>query len=107
MVTITKLDKDALKRAMQVAGAEPDRAEQLAGKLTSGESWTEVAEFAAYCAQGRALRLRPGDSAPCAMAEAGDDPRDAAGRALLRRMLLAGVSRFEPDPLAALAEAGA
>ena len=103
---MTKVDRDALKRAMILAGRDIERAEQLAAMLRD-EPWHDVAAFAAYTVQGDALRLRPWENPPCAIDEDDDDPRDAMGRKLLRRMLAAGLSRFEPDPLAALAEAAA
>ena len=99
-------DRDALKRAMILAGRDIERAEQLAAMLRD-DGWTETAEFAAYMVQGDTLRLRPWENPPCGVDEGDDDPRDATGRKLLRRMLAAGLSRFEPDPLAALAEAPA
>ena len=57
-------------------------------------------EFAAYGCQIDALKLKPWQTPPCYC----DGEGDAPGDRLLRRMLKAGVSRFHPDPLAALAE---
>jgi hypothetical protein len=97
---MTKNDKAALKLAMEYAHREPLRAEQLDSKL-KGEPWSKVAEFAAYCTQTDALSLKPWESPPCNGDPSGDRPEDK----LLRRMLKAGVSRWHPDPMAALAEA--
>jgi hypothetical protein len=99
------VDRVALERAMLAASAEPGRAEQLQEKLASGEPWDAVAQFAAHCAQDRALNLRPWETAPALLDEKDDDPRSASGVALLREMLRNGVSRYDPDPLAALAAA--
>jgi hypothetical protein len=96
-------DRDALERCMGIA--KRDRAEQLEGKLVQGDSWIEVAEFASYSCQIRALNLKPWQSPPCTEDEDDPTPRDRAAQALLRRMLRAGVSRYDPDPLAALAGA--
>ena len=79
------------------------RAWQLDQKLKD-EPWTDVAEFAAACVQSRALHLKPWETAPCDILD--HDP-DSPGKRLLKRMLDAGVSRFAPDPIAALEAAGA
>jgi hypothetical protein len=92
------IDREALQRALTLAHTfDHARAEQLDAKLAD-EPWTDVAAFAAHVCQCRALHLRPWERSP-AMAAADDD--GPAGQ-LLRRMLGAGLSRFEPDPLVAL-----
>ena len=109
---MNKTDRDALKLAWEYAGREPGRAQQLEDKLKGlrkegfqkewaipPASWEEVAKFAAYCAQHVSLNLRPWETPPCSCSADGDGP----GSALLRRLLAAGLSRFEPDPAAALA----
>ena len=71
----------------------------------------DVAEFAAYSCQIKSLSLKPWQSPPVHEDEDADEPdnaereSDTAARKLLRRMLRAGVSRFDPDPLAALERA--
>ncbi len=97
-----KIDREALKLAMEKAREEPGRAEQLDAKLKEG-SWFDVASFAAYCCQTRSVRLAPWDEPPCVADE--DDPNERAkdAQALLRRMLAAGISRYHPGPMAALA----
>ena len=102
------VDRSALERAIEITKTEsPARARQIADKLKT-ESWRAVAEFAASCCQHRALATRPWELAPVSVDEDdpipdGDDHR-RTGRAikLLRRLLAAGLSRFEPQPLAAL-----
>lgn len=96
------VDRDALTRAMEIAARDPDRAEQLQEMLAK-QPWVEVAEFAAYVCQCRALGLKPGDEPPCAADPDDPDDRSPGARLLLRKMLHAGVSRYEPDPAAALA----
>jgi hypothetical protein len=98
-------DRDALERAMQIARRDPSRAQQLQSKLID-EPWDEVAEFAAHVCQYRALRLRPWQSPPSSVDEDDPDEDDRSAQALLRQMLSVGVSRFEPDPLAALKRKG-
>ena len=107
---LANIDRDALERCMKVAGRDPERAEHLTSKLKD-EPWIEVAQFAAYSVQIDALALKPWQDPPANLDEDADEPdnaaraSNAAGRQLLRQMLAAGLSRYEPDPLAALAEA--
>jgi hypothetical protein len=108
-----KRDRDALERAIAMAGRlEPGRSEQLNHMLADGRPWREVAEFAAYCAQCITLRLRPWESPPAwvgdlrATLAAGDDGGSEYRAAqLLQRMLAAGISKYEPDPVGALERA--
>jgi hypothetical protein len=110
---IQQRDRDALTRALVIARQDPMRAEQLDRKLANGESWDEVATFAALCVQSNALHLKPWQCPPCDSNNEidpsegvlyGNRPDEVA---LLQRMLAAGLSRFEPDPMKALAEAEA
>jgi len=111
---IAKVDLDALRRAMDTARADPETAEQLDDMLQE-RTWFDVAAFAAYSCQFDALRLMPAHTPPCWSDENGDDEefrekhrernymtREVDARRLLRRMLAAGLSRYEPDPMAAL-----
>jgi hypothetical protein len=82
---------------------EPDRAEQL--ESMQDRSWFEMASFASYCVQGDALHLRSWQEPPTVVDEDDPDERDKQAQALLKRMLAARISRYHPDPLAALAEA--
>jgi hypothetical protein len=107
------VDRDALERAIEIAKAEsPGRARQIDDKLKT-ESWRAVAEFAASCCQDRALATKPWELAPVSVDEddaiPDDDDHRRKGRAitLLRRLLAAGLSRYEPTPLAALEKAAA
>jgi hypothetical protein len=97
-----EVDMDALRRCMAIgmAPTEPGRKGQLVDMLKD-RPWIEVAEFAAYGCQRRALKLKPFDEPPC---WGGEDPPGKAA-ALLDRMLAAGISQWEPDPMAALAQA--
>src|SRR5436853_7916108 len=95
-------DREALEEAMRLLRLEPGRARQLEDKLAD-ESWLAVAEFAASCVQSRTLHLKPWELPP---ADIYDDDPDSPGKRLLARMLAAGISRYAPDPLAALEAAG-
>jgi len=97
---IDELDREALALAMKIACLDPMRREQIDSKLLD-EPWHEVAAFASYLCQCRNLKLKPWEEPPCAVDE--DAAEDSPARTLLRRMLAAGVSRYHPDPMAALA----
>jgi hypothetical protein len=106
-------DRDALERAMAAARAESaGRSEQL-DELLQQESWVEVAAFAATVAQSRALDLKPWETAPVDAEtlcwEHGRQvvKRDPKAGALLDKMLAAGLSMYEPDPIEALKAAKA
>jgi hypothetical protein len=93
-------DLDALERAMvQVRKHGKTRRDQIDSKLLD-EPWCNVAEFAAYVCQTRALKLKPWETPPIY-----GDICGAQGKAaeLLQKMIAAGISRWEPDPIAALA----
>jgi hypothetical protein len=103
------VDLDALTRAMELAKRHPLVARQL-DDLEQTYGWENAARQAAYDCQCDALKLKPWQSPPMyGDSTDGIDDFEGAGRAhaadLLRRLLAAGLSRFEPDPLAALARA--
>jgi hypothetical protein len=93
-----------------VKAREPSPRRRSTTKLADGD-WTEVAKFASYSAQKGALNLQQCQDPPC-FASLGvprlpyDDPRAAREAAeLLQRLLRAGLSRYEPDPLRTLEQA--
>ena len=96
---LSEVDRDALERALALAKAsdEPGRREQR------HKDWFEAAASAAYSCQRRALQLKPWQSPPCyGDAHPGRDGHaDAA--VLLKRLLDNNLSRWEPDPIGALA----
>jgi hypothetical protein len=111
--TLTPADEDALARALVVTrGESAARARQI-DTMLGDESWQSVAVFAASCAQSRSLNLAPWQLPPfrANLADLDQPPGDASGRResaeLLRRLLDANLSPFEPDPLAALERAEA
>jgi hypothetical protein len=102
-----EIDMDAFRRAMEIAMRDPARKWQLESMVKGNtypgdkpEPWTEVAKFAAHCVQSDALNLKPWESPPCSACK-----KDTAALKLLDRMLEAGISQWEPDPLGALAKA--
>jgi hypothetical protein len=104
-----RVDVKALHAAMKLARAESDgRCRQIDGKLADGEPWADVAVFAAGHCQTIALSLKPWQPPPCWMTDVMpvDDMPSAGNVAaweLRRRLIDAGLSAFEPDPVAALA----
>jgi hypothetical protein len=107
--SLSDLDADAYRRAIEIARQEsPARAKQIEDKLRC-ESFEATGEFAAYCTQCSNLRLKPWQAPPCHVRgdAANLDPTCYGYRpgevALRDRLLAAGLSRFEPDPVAALA----
>jgi hypothetical protein len=107
MTTSDRVDREALDRALKIAQRDPGRAAQVQSMLKDRPR-RAVQEFCAYSCQISALSLKPWQSPPCHIDENADEPDnpsrepDTAARELLRQMLRAGVSRFEPDPLTAL-----
>jgi hypothetical protein len=94
-------DREALQLAMVQARQGPDgRADQL-DRMLERRPWFEVARFAAAHCQCRALRLLPWQLPPVWVG-VGDDPQ---AEKLWERMQRAGISRYHPDPLAALEKA--
>jgi hypothetical protein len=105
-----RVDREALKRSIELARShDAGRRNQIDAKLET-ESWEEVAMFASYVCQHRSLNLRPWQLPPCEV-DVGDEDEPAMGpkggkrsaALLLQRMLAAGLSKFEPDPIGALA----
>ena len=108
---MNETDLDALERAIVAARAQsPGRREQIDSMLAD-QKREDVAAFAARVIQGRALNLQPWQVPPmraslAALSEPYGDPSGRRESAeLLKRLLDAGLSRFEPDPVGALAEA--
>jgi hypothetical protein len=101
---MTRNDRDALKLALEMCRAEsPGRDAQLTAKLQD-ESWEAVAKFAAHCCQRRSLHLLPWEAQPM-YGDVDASWRDPKAEKMLQQMLAAGISKFHPDPLAALEEA--
>ncbi|UPJ25408.1 hypothetical protein [Bradyrhizobium sp. CW1] len=70
----------------------------MPNRLTPSEKWEAVGRYAAFCAQITSLNLQLWESIVVYA-----DTSEA--HALLRRWKAAGLSKYEPDPLVAIAEA--
>jgi hypothetical protein len=104
-------DRQALGRALAEArDRDPLKRAQLDSiRKTSG--WFEAASAAACYLQMTNLKLKPFQPVPMNGDRRPVDDFPGAGRAeaaaLLQRLLAAGLSRFEPNPIAALARLAA
>ena len=94
------VDMAALRAAMAMAEAEPEFAAHLK-ELLEDRPWWDVALTAVYHFQCKTLNLRPWQTPP---GWVGED-HSKADQELLNKMLDAGLSQWEPNPLAALARA--
>ena|SRR5262245_18812957 len=110
--TSARTDADALQRAVAIQCRDPQQAARIEIQVRE-EGWRRAAEDAAHSCQIAALRLRPWQWVwtPCRVnvndIDATGYEHRGVGRAaqLLRQLLAAGLSRFEPDPLGALERA--
>ena len=112
MATLSDVDRDALKRCIEMARTySAARDEQISWKLGPGGcSWQETARFCAYLCQSKNLGLAICEFPPCWLLDIEDTEGPAfkgkpqAAR-LLKRLLAAGLSQYEPDPIRVLAAA--
>jgi hypothetical protein len=113
---VARADQEALQRALELARAQsPQECAHIERELAE-DGWQHAAETAAYHCQDRELRLKPWQTPPCWLRTDADvkaalatPPPDLKGRRfaaeLVQQLLAAGLSRYEPDPLRALAKA--
>jgi hypothetical protein len=101
---LAEADRAALQAAVDVVRRHPERGRELEA-LVRERGWEEAARIAVLDCQSRSMRLPPWreEEIPCMASPRGKSP---ASR-LLRRMLKRGVSRWDPNPLRAIAAAGA
>lgn len=99
---LSPVDHDALRRAVEQTRRDPMRAEQLAG-IEQDHGLLKAQMQAAYHCQTNNLKLRPWESPPMYGNSGSGDGRVRA-RELLTRLLTCGLSRYEPDPIGALAK---
>ena len=109
MTKLSDVDRDALKRCIEMARTYPNRSEQIDWKIEY-DGWQNTAKFCAYLCQSRNLRLEIQEFPPCWLLDVDDVEGPAFKRKpqaakLLRRLLAAGLSQYEPDPIRALAAA--
>src|SRR5262245_27080635 len=98
-------DRDALTRAVEIARKDPAEARRIDSRLARGDDWFDVARSAAMHCKIARLDLRPWQSAPM-YGHIEQPRRDQRAYELQRRLIAAGCSIYEPDPLAALEQVG-
>jgi len=98
-----------MQRAIEQTRSESEPRKKQIDDMLADRPFEEAGAFAAYHCQNRFLRLRPWEAAPCD-ASIGDVDAPTmplggkrAAAQLLQRMLDNGLSRYEPNPVAALA----
>jgi hypothetical protein len=103
---VDEKDREAMMLALRQCCEESAKREQQIKAMAAARRWQRVGAFASFVRQCNAVDLRPHEEAPCHVNDPAHPAKgeEAAAR-LLRRMLRAGVSKWHPDPLAAIAEA--
>jgi hypothetical protein len=104
-------DRKAMQLAIAMARADSEQQRHEIDDMLRAGPWQEAGERAVWACQDRNLRLRPWECPPF-LTDSDAEPSDCWGRrpqeiALLARMLAARISRYHPDPIAALAAAEA
>jgi len=110
---LSAVDREALERALDMARQESPAQRDQIDRMLREDGWGRTAEFAAYCCQDHHLKLKPWEMPPCwvrgdpdAILAAPAANHDYRGHRqatlLLKRLLAAGLSKYEPDPEAAL-----
>ena len=108
---LSPADMDALTRAVAEQRARGGERKQQIEDMLATRTWLETAKFAAYSLQILHLEIKPWQVVPCdVMPDAVDAPGDemrhvGSAARIVRRLLAAGLSRYEGDPLAALERA--
>jgi hypothetical protein len=111
MKRLSKVDREALERALAL---DPDRDpsdDPPADRERDPLEWYRAAKSASYALQCNVLHPKPWQPVPAndyvSVTDDDDESGPVMGRAaaaeLLRRLLAAGLSRYEPDPINALA----
>jgi hypothetical protein len=109
---LSPVDVEACERALEIARSSgPDKREQI-DQLLAEDGWSAAADLAVYHSQRELIRPRlwqptPADIDPAdidRILAAGDDHLAGEFQAarLLKKMLKAGLSRYEPRPIEAL-----
>jgi len=102
-----KIDRDAFARAIAIYRRERHGGDEHIRSKIAEEGFEVAGRFAAYWCQSRNLKLALCEFPPAWLAgvddiEGPDFKRKPQAAKLLRRLLDAGRSKFEPDPIAAL-----
>lgn len=105
---MTKSDLKALELSLQLTLADPYRAKQVEAMLQERDR-IRVAEHCSFARQVETLKLQPWQSPPVwiddpdeVLADTSAEDHERAAARLLKKMLALGISKFHPDPLAAI-----
>jgi hypothetical protein len=102
---LTKADIEAMQRALEIGRGESEAYAAHLDRIATQRGWPEAAASAVHHLQIKNLVLKPWQCPPCDCHsdEIGPGYGRSRGEVLLRRrMLAAGLSLYEPDPIAAL-----
>jgi hypothetical protein len=104
---MNEIDRDAFERAIAQMRSDSADSRELIDAISAKPGFEQAGETAAYHCQCKALRLKPWQSPPMYAAPRLDGPDDGSAgwkvaEQLAHRLLAAGLSRYEPDPLGAL-----
>jgi hypothetical protein len=105
---LTDLDRDALARCIPIARRIEPIISRAIDTILARDGWEEAAAYACFYCQVMSLGLMPFETPPAQMNLAAglnlpfnSKNREREGAELLKRMIAAGVSRYEPDPVRA------
>ena len=109
---LSEADREALERCIEAIRQEaPSRRKEVASKLAS-EGWRATAEWACWLCQDRNLKCKPwqwvtpgriGDVQVSLTADPNGHTGERSAAEIVRRLFKVGLTKFEPNPLAALA----
>jgi hypothetical protein len=110
---MSDLDKAACERAIAMMQAEPAGSHGrvlIDALLARGGSFEEIGKTAAFHCQSQNLRLKPWQPPPMEVTPRVDGVDDGnmgwhRAQQLAYRLLAAGLSKYEPDPVATLERA--
>jgi len=111
---ISEVDREAFERSIAVMLRHHERIYRTSFKRRleeAKEPWANIGRHAASVCQCEVLGLKPWQQAPRDVEPGESDAppfehrRTAAAAAILARLLAAGLSRYEPSPVEALARA--
>jgi hypothetical protein len=97
-------DRDALTQALAMCRNESTGRAWQIDSMLQNEPWVSVAKFCSHVCQRRSLHLLPWEAQPM-YGDVDASWRDPQAEKLLQQMLAAGVSKFHPTPMEAIAAA--
>jgi hypothetical protein len=109
---ISEVDQDALERALAIMLRHRELGRDFTRRLDEGrEPWADIARHAALSCQIASMGIKPWQKVPNEVEINQTDPpgdehhRTRHASLTLERLLNAGLSRWEPDPAAAITAA--